>query len=86
VAAGADFEGTITASKGAIDGASVKGCALSPPEVFAVENPAGAATLTFNVTIPAAQDGTSCRLDVVTTFVDGGRDTSSAIIRVTPTS
>jgi hypothetical protein len=86
VAAGADFEGTITASKGAIDGASVKGCDLSPPEVFAIENPAGAATLTFNVTIPAAQGGTSCRLDVVTTFVDGGRDTSSVIVRVTPTS
>lgn len=84
VAGGASFEGTITASRGTIASATVKGCAISPPEEFAIENPAGAATLPFSVTIPAGQGGTSCRLDVITTFVGGGRDTSGAIIRVTP--
>ncbi len=82
VVGGADYDGTITASGGNIEGASISGCTISPPRLFTIQNPAGAATLAFSVTIPAALSGTSCRLDVVTTFVDGGRDTSSAILDV----
>lgn len=84
VAGGADFNGTITASRGTIDAASVGGCGISPPKVFDIDNPAGAATLAFTVTIPAGQGGTSCRLDVITSFVGGGRATSRAVISVTP--
>lgn len=69
---------------GTIDTASVGGCGISPPKVFDIDNPAGAATLAFTVAIPAGQGGIACRLDVITTFVGGGRATSSAVISVTP--
>jgi hypothetical protein len=84
VAGGSDFSGTITDSRGTIDAASVGGCGISPPKVFDIDNPAGAATLAFTVAIPAGQGGIACRLDVITTFVGGGRATSSAVISTRP--
>lgn len=82
VPGGGTFEATVTASRGTIETVTVNGCTISPPKVFEVANPAGAASVPISVTIPAGQGGVSCRLDVVTTFVGGGRDTSSAIINV----
>jgi len=84
VPGGGTFEATVTASRGTIEDVTVTGCSISPPQVFQVANPAGAASVPIDVVIPAGQGGTSCRLDIVTTFVGGGRDTSSAIISITP--
>ncbi len=82
IVGGGNYEGTITASRGTIDNATVTGCRISPAAVFDVENAAGAATLPISVTIPASNAGTMCRLDVVVNFVGGGRFTVRAVINV----
>lgn len=81
VAPGGEYEGTITASRGTIDQATVSGCQISPT-VVDVESAAGAATLPISITIPEANEGISCRLDIVVNFVGGGRFTVRAIVSV----
>ena len=83
LAEGTDYEGTVTASKDAIETVTVTGCRLASPEVFEVANDAGATSVSIRVPIAEGQAGLSCRLDVVASFVSGGRATTSAIVRVT---
>ena len=83
LAQGTDYEGTVTASKDAIRTVTVTGCGLASPEVFEVGNEAGAPSVSIRVPIAEGQAGLTCRLDVVASFVSGGRATTSAIIRVT---
>ena len=84
LAQGTNYEGTVTASKDAIRTVTVNGCGLASPEVFEVSNEAGAASVSIRVPIAEGQAGLTCRLDVVASFVSGGRATTSAIVRVTP--
>ena len=83
LAQGTNYEGTVTASKDAIRTVTVNGCGLASPEVFEVSNEAGAASVSVRVPIAEGQAGVTCRLDVVASFVSGGRATTSAIVRVT---
>ena len=83
LAQGTNYEGTVTASKDAIRTVTVNGCGLASPEVFQVSNEAGATSVSIRVPIAEGQAGLTCRLDVVASFVSGGRATTSAIIRIT---